>query len=106
MLWLLLMGVNEQGLKEQANPARASERQTGSNRNWRISDTSRPETSYQLWSGCDKSSRQLFKAPRVALGAVKLQSATSGCRLSRQRPRVLLTGAEPETPIGSAELTA
>jgi hypothetical protein len=41
----------------------------------------------------------------VALGAVKLQSVTSGCRLSRQRPRVFLIGAEPETPIGSAELT-
>jgi len=36
--------------------------QTGSNRNWRISDTSRPETAYQLWLGCDKSSRQLLAA--------------------------------------------
>jgi hypothetical protein len=65
-----------------------------------------PETAYQLWLGCDKSSRQLRKAPRVALGARKLQSVTSGCRLSRQGPRVLLIGTELETPIGSAELTA
>ena len=29
--------------------------------------------------GCNKSSRELLRAPRVAIGAVKLQSVTSGC---------------------------
>src|ERR1700746_507352 len=45
--------------------------------------------------GCNKTSRGFLAAPRVAIGAVKLQPVTSGRCLSRQRPRVRVPSSPP-----------
>ena len=51
----------------------------------------------EIWVqlGCNKNSRGLLEAPKVAIGAVKLQLVTSERCLSRQRSRVRVSSSPP-----------
>src|SRR5438876_7662143 len=75
-------------------------------------DSTRPETAYQILAqlGCDQSSRQLLtvRCPSWRSVPSNYNQLPLAARRSRQRPRLLLIGAEPETgpPIGSGGLTA